>query len=649
MNKTYLATAMVALLTVLFPTQNLIAQISAGGTPTSTQLRTAIPTIAAIPLTPPDAARLAAEDKEIGSVRFAAPIGTSFNATDAGEWTVLPNGDRIWRLHLEAAQAKGLFFIYDEFWLPEGAKLFMYSPDQSQLLGAYTARNNKKSGKFMTGMIRGTGAIVELYEPRAVFGQSEINIAQVMYAYRSDPVNVSDSRYRMDGSEGFAGYGDALDCHININCSQGDNWQDHKRGVVKIWRVFQNGMGSCTGTLINNTENDETPYVLSAFHCTVQLNNPDYDLWRFDFHYEASTCSDPTMEPTFQSILACDYRAGREESDFALLEMSTNIPASYNAYFNGWNRNPTAIPTNSTIIHHPRGDIKKISIDQNMATIQTTVINWSNGVQTPANHHFRAVLDQGTMESGSSGCAMFDQNGLIVGQLHGGNASCSTFETFHGRFSISWDGGTTADTRLRDWLDPNNNGGLTLNGMEQAEPLTASVSGTIQFWNAGNDAMNNVTVKAIGPNDEQTTTTDATGNYTFDLALGENYSIVPERDLLPKNGATLFDMVLVTKHLLNTEQLTSPYAELAADIDKNKSVGVLDLVDLRKLFLNLIISYTYNTSWIFVPADFSFSNDPAGDPYQEKIEIMNLSQDVTAQNFIGIKIGDVNATADPDE
>jgi len=283
---------------------NSFAQISAGGRPVSFQntYQQYFSNRSAREVLIPDFdyQKALKEDEAAGSARFASPIEVAYSLDEDGEWTNLPNGDRVWRLQLKAKDALGMFVYYDDFYMPQGARFFMYNRDGSEIKGAYTSQNNKDSGKFMTGMIKGESAILEYYEPAKVKGQGIIDISRVYYAYENDlEFKLPDNVYKVK-----AGFGDALNCHTNVNCDEGADWQEHKRGVVRILRVFDEGMGWCSGSLINNTSQDETPYILSAYHCYDGFT-PQLDVWRFDFSYEAPGCADVVAEPSYNSMLGC--------------------------------------------------------------------------------------------------------------------------------------------------------------------------------------------------------------------------------------------------------------------------------------------------------------------------------------------------------
>jgi hypothetical protein len=138
----------------------------------------------------------------------------------------------------------------------------------------------------------------------------------------------------------------------------------------------------------------------------------------------------------------------------------------FDAYYAGWDRSDTA-PDSAVGIHHPDGDMKKISFEDDPLSITAYLGDPSPGDGT----HLRvANWDLGTTEGGSSGSPIFNSNKHITGLLHGGWASCyqPNERDWYGRIYSSWTGGGTPATRLSDWLDPNdiNSGAISLDGKE---------------------------------------------------------------------------------------------------------------------------------------------------------------------------------------
>ena len=145
----------------------------------------------------------------------------------------------------------------------------------------------------------------------------------------------------------------------------------------------------------------------------------------------------------------------------------------------------------------------------------------------------------------------------------------------------------------------------------------------------------------------QTFTTGPDGTYFFtDPAPG--MTITPVKNINIANGVTTFDAVLITKHILGSQELGSPYKMIAADVNNSGSITTFDLVLMRKVILNISDEFPNNTSWRFIPEDYVFPN-PAN-PWQQtfpEIIIFNNDPMITEYNFIGLKVGDVNNSANP--
>lgn len=436
------------------------AQINSGGQPysfQSNQLAKQLVPIVKMPFI--DTKALKAEDalnndnKQV--YRFGASIAVDLNLQNAGKWETMENGDQIWRLQIHSNGAKTINLIYSDFYLPSGAKLFLYNADKSQILGAFTSNNNKPYRKFSTSLLRGDLTTLEYYEPASVTGKGTIQISEVIHGYRSFQPKVEK------------GFGDSGDCNINTNCPDATDWQIQKRSVAMI---IAGGKRDCTGAVVNNVREDGTPYFLTADHCLP--NNPsNVETWLFVFNYESPDCSE-IDGPLIETISGAVLRANSPNSDFALLELSEVPPLEYKVYYAGWTAENVA--ANETVcIHHPAGDIKKISFNED------PVINHKLD-NTPPNTFWQVTeWERGTTEGGSSGSPLFDTNKRIVGQLFGGFASCTniSWDTY-GKFSYSWNKEGSINAQLKDWLDPDNTGILVIDGMEGNEPefdLDASV------------------------------------------------------------------------------------------------------------------------------------------------------------------------------
>jgi len=384
------------------------------------------------------------EEQEGLPFRFGAPFDVIYSLKNSGEWEKLPDGSAIWRLRIISEGAYSINLIYDNFYLPPGAELFVYSEDREMVTGAFTEINNKKSGLFATAPVKGDDITIEYYEPSDVQGQGHFTITRIVHAYKDIFGFSSDKAYGSSGS-----------CNNNVNCPEGADWQTESRAVAMV--LLGNGTRWCSGSMINNVRQDETPYFLTANHC---LNGEEN--WIIMFRYQSPGCANEDG-PTNYTVHGTTLRATNSYSDFALVELSEVPPATYNISYVGWS-NVDVAASSAVGIHHPSGDIKKISFENDPLT-STTYLG------TSGESHWRVEdWDDGTTEGGSSGSALFDPNHKLVGQLHGGYASCSSQTSdWYGKFSDSWDYGSSASTRLRDWLDPDNTGTTILNGYDPFE------------------------------------------------------------------------------------------------------------------------------------------------------------------------------------
>lgn len=396
---------------------------------------------------------------------IAELMPVDFDAANSGTWSVLENGARVWRLEITGQNAKALALHFDRFNLPEGSRLYVYDKDRTQLLGGYNHQDNTGDKGYAIGLILGESIIIEYVEPlaltpgikKAILHEDtpaipDIHITDVSYIFRG----VEDLQEAKD-------IGDAGSCEINVNCPEGDNWQTQKKGVVRIFVREGNQGGWCSGTLINNLTNDGTPYILTANHCGPDATAANFNQWVFDFHLEYTACQN-TTQATSHSITGCAMRAYGSingGSDFYLLEMNSRPDNSWNVIYNGWRRDNTASPS-GVCIHHPAGDVKKISTYT--SALQTASYtgcaqsaHWGVGTWAATE------TNEGVTEGGSSGSPIFDNNGYVVGTLTGGAAACGNpHNDYYGKIFYHWDQNGSSDAdKLQPWLDPNNAGNTT--------------------------------------------------------------------------------------------------------------------------------------------------------------------------------------------
>ncbi|WP_299434374.1 T9SS type A sorting domain-containing protein [uncultured Aquimarina sp.] len=405
--------------------------------------------------------------------RFGHEFDVDLNMNNSGVLEELNNGDQIWRLSIKSEGANTLNFIFDLFDLAEGASVHLYNDDKSFVLGAYTSKMNNDNKSLGTWIADGEKITIEFYEPSNVKGLSKLNIGTVVHGYRT-VANYETHLKRLN---------DSGDCNQDVNCDIGADFNSIKDNVKKgVALILNNGSDWCTGTLINNTSNNAAPYLLTANHCSGGEAN-----WTFRFNWISTNnvcaaitnSTDNGPSNYFQTTSGATVLAQNSETDFELIEITGGLDDSWDLEWAGWDRTG-AIPSYTVGIHHPSGDIMKVCRDDNAPEYFIRTFNGN-----PTTELWRIIggganqgWDLGVTEPGSSGSALFDPNGRIIGQLAGGFAACSGTndngtEDWYGRFDISWDFGTTNSTRLSNWLDPANTGQTTLDSL--SEELLLSV------------------------------------------------------------------------------------------------------------------------------------------------------------------------------
>jgi PKD repeat protein len=433
---------------VFFLSLNLTAQVDIGGEPYSSilelgELRQS--ELVALPYV--DVEALKAEDEQVDQVknipyRFGYNHDVDYNLENSGQWMELEGLGKIWRLGLKSEDALTINLTFSNYNLPEGASLFIYDREKTEVLGAYTSLNNQDHGRFATVFIPGDEVVLEYFEPYDVEYSGELELMWVTHAYRG-PMDY----YKAFGTSGA--------CNVNVACPESAGWEDQINSVAMM---VTGGNGFCTGTLINNTANDDIQYFLTADHCYS-----DPGTWSFYFNWQSATCTNPATSPDFDAVTGAELKARDANTDFCLVEINEAIPADYGVYYSGWNRTTDNALTDAvTGIHHPDGDIKKIS----WADGGVTASGYGGGGGT-THWEVGSWSDGTTTEPGSSGSGLWDVNKRLIGQLHGGSAACgNTLPDYYGRLGVSWTGGGTDATRLSNWLDPTGTEPETMDGRD---------------------------------------------------------------------------------------------------------------------------------------------------------------------------------------
>jgi len=485
---------------------------------------------------PLDLAAVAAEDQsreaEGGPLRFAWPHPVAIRSDQRGTREQI--GETfVWRLRVVAEQANLINFGFHDVYLPEGSRLFIYSGkaaeqarmDRFAVIGPYDESINRDHGEFWTPNLQGDEAIIEVNVPMERSQEFRLELVQVSHGYRG--FGEAAMGYRQDLSERAEGDGKQAcesteggtrsgACNQDVAClSDDDPWNDPRRSVGAYQR---GGSFACTGSLVNNTANDQRLLFMTARHCISPAQTPSIVVY---WDYEWPTCRrpgaaggtsvnppDPNLTNSGGTFLAStsnpfggNCTAPSECSDVFLLELNGEPNPEVELHWAGWDRRPPPSvcaqgPGNSTAglcatINHPGVHEKRITW-----VAQDMLVGNIAGAQGIHWHPFwhpnppelpnmpagpPAVIPPAVTEGGSSGSPLYSADRRFLGVLSGGPAFCgatgAALSDFYGGLWHAWDGMGTATTRMRDYLDPLNTGVLFIDGTD-ADGFSLSASPT---------------------------------------------------------------------------------------------------------------------------------------------------------------------------
>lgn len=441
------------------------AQVEVKGSfPVGTFSKTAVSLQAVHRLPEQDNERLAKaaddEDAQTGApFKFAQAIEYDLDMNKEGEWREdVESGVRRWRVQVSSPGAISLSLLFSNFHLPKTGEFYVIGKHRTH--GAYTAaQNNMDDGKFAVGLVKGDTVILEYVEPLSQErGVAAIHLHKVVHGFRAA------NAYGMSGT-----------CNIDVACADGNGWKDQINSVGIM--LTNDGQRFCSGAMVNNVRQDGTQYFLTANHCIFS----DVSYFMVGFNYQWSYCrsgrvNGTNVEPTIQLVQGLRVVSKWDRSDFALLLVKEKIPDTYNVFLAGWDQKNTQ-PNNGIGIHHPSGDVKKISTYVG----PLTSTSWT---EAPAKYHWMIPKwTRGVTEPGSSGSPLFNSKGLVIGHLHGGQSACD-FPTGYDMYGgVAWDWASSAmpSQRLSTFLNPTKVNVTSISGVylktarSRTKELTAKV------------------------------------------------------------------------------------------------------------------------------------------------------------------------------
>jgi len=400
----------------------------------------------------PDAAALLAEDvdREARGLapRFAVREAVNLTPWNSGEWREIDDAYSAWTLRVTSRGVENLNFGFTRYELPAFASLHIAATDGSKEIRPFTDADNNRHDELWTPVLPTDDVTIELIVPTELAKKVDLQLGYVNVGYR--PFGAPLAAANRSGS-----------CNVDVVCPEGDDWQDE---IDSVGVISTGGATFCTGFMVNNVRQDRRPLFMTAFHCGVRSSDaPSLVVY---WNFQNSTCRPPGSSSSGgagdgtldQFSTGSTLLADGSASDFTLVELNSSPDESYEVSFSGWDARFYE-PSGAVAIHHPSTDEKRISFEFDQTA---SVVGLTSSPEVPVDQSTHVKVrdwDVGTTEPGSSGSPLYDiDTKRVVGQLHGGAASCSsqTYDAY-GRIAYSWDNGSPSNS-LRPHLDPDDTG-----------------------------------------------------------------------------------------------------------------------------------------------------------------------------------------------
>ncbi len=397
------------------------------------------------------------------SFRFAHKFFTDIERGKDGVNYQLPDGRKVWQVGIRSKNAYSINLLFSEFHIPEGGQLFIYNSDRTQIIGSFTHENNSENNMLPTQPVQGDEIIVEYSEPGNSSFEGRLKITEVNHDYKDIFLKVGEPN--VDSNTTYP-------CMTDAVCSGIENKEIIRSTVLLII----NGNTGCSGTLVNNTKNNQEPYLLTAMHCINSSEPVPRNMHFYEersgtivtfFNYQRSVCGSSMRGIESQSVAGAKPLAVIEKKDVALLRLNESIPDYYNPYFAGWNIEENGGPAPHTNFHFPQKRLKKFGVFDG----ELSIGSYATAYFDPMSHWKVSKWTSGATQGGSSGSPLFDASGLLIGSLTGGDSQCngSSPNNLPDYFSIlykAWNYGAQDSINLRVWLDPGATGITKLPGLD---------------------------------------------------------------------------------------------------------------------------------------------------------------------------------------
>jgi lysyl endopeptidase len=392
--------------------------------------------------------------RHVGFPRAIAETSTAQKTARRIAWRALPGGGQVGELSIVSETAVATRLGVRVTRLPEGAVLRFFAPQGAQTYEVSgrqvlaSIRRNRDAGDasdagrtYWAPRVQGAKVTLEIELPPHVDATAiEIALPLLSHVYDAIPTGQSGA------------------CELDVSCYPAfDNESD---ATARMNFVSDGYSYECSGTLLNDRFASGTPWFLSAAHCIPDQTTAS--TLQTDWFYRSTGCDSEDLNPQYRTLFGGAtllYAAG--ETDTAFMRLSDAAPPG--AYFAAWSAEGLAYGLQVAALHHPFGDLQKISLGnvigfRNCYQVADSDYFACNEASSAGSTFFTVTNYQGVVEPGSSGSAVYRSDSAspphrwVVGQLYGSSASCSAHfaSGTYGRFDAAY------NASLHQWLNDAN-------------------------------------------------------------------------------------------------------------------------------------------------------------------------------------------------
>jgi len=397
----------------------------------------------------------------------AVPASARQVALDGLDWKAAADGSRAARVEVQSPGAQGLRVALSLSRDVPGMSV-RFAGANGQVFGPVSAADIRSDaqqfGNYWSPLVDGETIKVEFAVPAGTsLAGAQANMPLVSHSL------VPTNELNHISVKRLVDIGTSLPCEIDVKCVSPTAALTNAASAVASITFSKptGGLFLCSGQVLNDSVSDNVPYFFTANHCidSAAAAATIQSYWFF----EATACGSNVVRPDYVVLSGgAKLLARSADWDWSLSRLNTFPPAG--VVFSAWRAEPVAAGTPLTVLHHPNGDLKKISQGNAASYVPDPLYTGT----TPATFLYMTYT-QGQTEGGSSGSGVLTFNAAgnfyeVRGGLYVGlDGACPVPAGYYDVYSRI----DNMVPNVREYLTPGNN--------------PAGTVSVVEFYNAGLD------------------------------------------------------------------------------------------------------------------------------------------------------------------